>query len=95
MKVLRINLELFGENIPISELKLYVEVKTILETYLEMMTALLSFSIMIPSPVWNPEILKLTKANALIFSFRDLQDMKQTKISKYPPGCSISKLLNV
>lgn len=84
MKVLRINVELFGENIPISELKLFVEIKTILETYLGMMTALLSFSIMIPSPVWNPEILKLTKANALIFSFRDLQDMKQTKISKYP-----------
>lgn len=36
-----------------------------------MMTRLLNFSIMIPNPIWNPEIIKLTKANALILSFYD------------------------
>lgn len=37
-----------------------------------MMTGLLSFSIMIPNPIQNPEILQLTTANALILSFRDV-----------------------
>lgn len=58
-----------------------MEVKTILETYLGMMTAPLSFSIMIPSPVWNPEILQLIKANTLIFSFRDL--LSQSSLTRY------------
>lgn len=33
-----------------------------------MITGLLSFSFMTPNPIWNPEILNLSKANALILS---------------------------
>lgn len=65
-------------------------VKIILETYLETMTRLFSFSIMIPNPIWNPEIIKLIKANALILFFHDsliqsflILKMRLIKISKY------------